>query len=159
MIYLRLDFLNKVGITLIICYLLQWLAPFKLERLVELQANDDYKFWSGIALATLFASQWILTYARVVLQREGSPFVKIIKAHKIVGSLSPIFYYAHSCDPGYGFLFALTIIFIINQVITNINLNAMTLVMYNIWLSIHIFFSFVILILAISHIVIVFQFK
>lgn len=159
MTFLRLDFLNKLGFTLITCYLLQWLVPFEVDRLLELQTNDDYKFWSGLALATLFASQWTLTYARVVLQREGQAFIKVVKAHKIVGSLSPILYYTHSCDPGYGFLFVLTFIFIINHILANINLDGLTLTMYNVWLSIHIFFSFVILILAISHIVIVFQFK
>lgn len=159
MTYLKLHKLRIVSLLFFSFYLIQWILPVKISRLIELQENDDFKFWSGLLLITLFSCQWILTYARVVSQKKGEKFLKIIHLHKLTGIISPLIYFIHSANPTYGLLMILTVVFLFNHLIANFNLEKFTVRQFNVWIGIHLFLSVAIMLLAIIHIVIVYQYK
>ena len=159
MIYLKIGRLRFFGYLLLSLYLIQWCIPLKSSYIIDLQASDDYKFWSGLVLFALLLSQWVLTYSRVILQKEGKKYRKIERIHKFTGAISPLFYFIHSANPTYGFLLILTVIFMFNQLIANLSLEKLSVRQVNLWVALHIFLSMSIIVLAIAHVVIVFQYK
>ena len=160
MTYIKRDSIGRLSFILFAFYLAQWISPLKWYELIDLQKNDDdFKFWSGLVLILLFSSQWILTYVRVILQKQGKAFYKTLRIHKLTGAFSPVVYFVHSADPDYGFLLILTTVFLLNQLVASINLDRLTIRQYNVWTALHIFFSSSLMVLAISHIVLIFQYK
>jgi methionine sulfoxide reductase heme-binding subunit len=145
-----------------VAYLLQALFKIEWPYLANLQANESYKTWSGIALMVYIYSQWALTYKRVY--SASKKFQITLTIHKWSGALAPLFFYLHSIRFGYGYLFLMTIIFYLNFFIGNLNPEGLKVSRslpnyYAYWLRAHIFFSSLICLIIVYHIYIVVYYK
>src|SRR5690606_40564131 len=66
--------------------------------------------------------QWLLTLTRVIPRLKHISF-KLTGYHKKIGALSPLFFYVHAMEFGYGYLFMLSIIFFTNMLLGIVNLD------------------------------------
>ena len=80
------------------------LAPHPL--LVKLQAQQLYKQLSGAALLMYFASQWMLSVARV--RRWPHASRSLFTLHQNLGVVGPALLYLHASKWGFGYLGILT---------------------------------------------------
>ena len=66
-----------------------------------LQQEEMFNRWSGLALAIIITFQWVLTLTRVFKGlRKYS--LKMTTVHKWLGAFTPLFFYVHSMNLGYG---------------------------------------------------------
>ena len=150
------------GLLLFALYILQYLLPVKWTWLLNLQEyNQMYKRWSGLAIFLLIVFQWVLTFTRVVKKlRKYS--VKLTNWHKWIGALSPILFYIHVMNFGYGYLALLSYLFFANILLGIINLDVIKSKknwIFQSWMITHVAFSIVITFIAIFHIGVVFYYK
>ncbi|MEP1487388.1 MAG: hypothetical protein ABJL44_02205 [Algibacter sp.] len=150
-----------VGLVLLCLYVVQFVFKLEWHWLFNLQQEEMYKRWSGLALALLIAFQWILTLTRVVKKlRKHS--LKMTAIHKWLGALSPLFFYVHSINMGYGYLLLLSYLFLSNALIGYINLDVIKNKsdwIFKSWMIIHVAFSILITTLMFLHIGVVFYYK
>lgn len=151
-----------LGIFLFIAYLVQYFIPIKWEWLLDLQENHQmYKRWSGLAVFLLIVFQWVLTVTRVVKPlRKYS--VTLTNTHKWIGALSPILFYVHVMNFGYGYLALLSYLFFANMLLGVVNLDIIKSKknwVFQSWMISHVAFSVVITFLAVFHIGVVFYYK
>lgn len=152
----------NIGLLLFALYILQYLLPVKWNWLLNLQEhNQMYKRWSGLAIFLLIVFQWALTFTRVVKKlRKYS--VKLTSWHKWIGALSPILFYVHVMNFGYGYLALLSYLFFANMLLGIINLDVIKSKknwIFQSWMITHVAFSIVITFIAIFHIGVVFYYK
>ena len=82
--------------------------------------------------------------------------------HKWIGAISPIIFYVHSMNFGYGYLLLLTYIFFANALLGYINLDVIkssSEALFKGWMISHVAFSMIITILMFFHIAMVFYYK
>lgn len=150
---------RTIGFVFFLIYFGQWFVPWDKAGFVEMQEEDRYKLITGSLLFLLILSQWLLTYARVILELDRSKIQSLNNMHKYIGVFSPLFYFVHSCNPGYGLLLVLTIIFMTNHLWASIQGNSHFWIGFSsIWILVHIFLSVMILIISIYHIYLSFAF-
>ena len=97
------------GVLLLAIFLVQLLAPWRWPWLTTLQANDAYKQLSGFLLLAFVAYQWRFSVRRATGQTANLP--ALIKRHKSLGALAPLFFYVHSQGVGYSYTVALSTVF------------------------------------------------
>jgi len=150
-----------IGLVLLILYFLQYFLNLDWHWLVELQHGQMDRRWSGLALAIFIAFQWVLTFTRVTPKlRKHS--IKMNTIHKWIGALSPIFFYIHSVNFGFGYLLLLTYIFFANALLGFINLDVIkstSNILFKGWMIAHVAFSMFITIVMFFHIAMVFYYK
>lgn len=98
-----------LGLLLMVAFILQESFAWRWPWLASLQGDDFYKQLSGFALIAYLAHQWHCS----VLRNEGlmHKACKIISRHKWIGSLAPLFFYAHSQQLGFAYIQGLSLVF------------------------------------------------
>lgn len=150
-----------LGITLFTLYILQYALGLKWEWLYQLQLDESYKRWSGLFISIFIVFQWILTIVRVS-KKLRVHVLKFTTLHKWIGVISPIFFYFHALEFGYGYLALLSYIFFINMLLGTINLDVIKSQknwIFQSWMITHVAFSIVITFLMIFHVGVVFYYK
>ncbi|KZS41714.1 hypothetical protein AWE51_20160 [Aquimarina aggregata] len=150
-----------IGSILFLVYILQYILNLRWVALYDLQLNENYKRWSGVFVSAFILFQWILTFTRISkrLRKYAMQFTYI---HKWVGILSPIFFYLHAMEFGYGYLALLSYIFFINMILGTINLDIIKSTknwIFQSWMITHVALSFFITFLILFHIGVVFYYK
>ena len=150
-----------IGLTLLFLYLLQFFLDLKWQWLFQLQQDQMYRRWSGLVLSLFILFQWWLSLTRVVKPLRKIS-LKMVKVHKWVGAVSPLFFYAHAMAFGYGYLLLLTYIFLVNTALGYVNLELIksrNQLFFQGWMISHVAFSLIITILMWYHIGVVFYYK
>lgn len=98
-----------LGLLLLTAFALQEFFHLNWPWLATLQTNDVYKQLSGFALVGFLAYQWrcSILRSRGLMQKAA----KLLKRHKLIGALAPLFFYAHAQHLGYAYLQALSLIY------------------------------------------------
>lgn len=149
-----------MGLALFLLYFIQANSAWHSEWIIKVQSEENYRMWTGLLLLMVILSQWILTYARFVLRKNGDSMRYYVRLHKLVGIYSPVVYFIHSSDPGYGLLLFLTVVFFLNHLIGLMSGNSPFWVwVFPIWLIIHVFLAVTLLSASVYHIYVVFAFK
>lgn len=150
-----------LGLILLCLYLLQYIFNWHWVWLQNLQLDQMYKRWSGLALALLIVFQWVLTFSRII-KKMRKHAVKMALIHKWIGALSPLFFYFHSIELGYGYLLLLSYIFFSNTLIGYFNLDVIknnSELLFKGWMITHVALSLVITIMMVFHVSMVFYYK
>lgn len=152
----------NIGILLFVLYIIQYFLPVKWEWLYNLQEyNQMYKRWSGLVVFMLIAFQWVLTICRV-WKRFRIYAEKLAKWHKWIGAFSPILFYVHVMEFGYGYLALLSYLFFANMLLGVVNLDIIKSKknwIFQSWMVTHVAFSVIITFVAIFHIGVVFYYE
>ena len=150
-----------VGFVFLGAYLLQLFLKVEWLWLNEMQLDENYKRWSGLALGLFIFFQWVLTLSRVIKKfRKYS--IKVTQLHKWIGAVSPLIFYIHSVKLGYGYLLLLSSIFLSNMLLGNVNLDFIKSQkewLFKSWMIVHVTLSVVITFLVLFHIGTVFYYK
>ncbi|AXT55905.1 hypothetical protein D1815_09130 [Aquimarina sp. AD1] len=150
-----------IGFSLLVLYLLQFFLDLKWQWLYELQLNEEYKRWSGVFIGIFILFQWILSVTRIS-KKLRKHTVRFTILHKWIGVLSPIFFYIHALEFGYGYLALLSYIFFINMVLGTVNLDIIKSKkewIFQSWMIVHVLLSVVISFLVVFHIGVVFYYE
>ncbi len=150
-----------LGITLFTLYILQYALGLKWEWLYQLQLDESYKRWSGLFVSIFIVFQWILTIVRVSKKLRVHT-LKFTTLHKWIGVISPLFFYFHALEFGYGYLALLSYIFFANMLLGTVNLDIIKSQknwIFQSWMITHVAFSIVITFLMIFHVGVVFYYK
>jgi hypothetical protein len=149
-----------LGLGLFLFYFIQVLMPWKSQLLIEIQSGENYRLWTGGLLFAVILSQWILTYARFVLKKEGDSMKFYVRLHKLVGIYSPVIFFVHSADPGYGLLLFLTAVFFLNHLIgVAYGKSPFWVRLFPVWIILHVFLAFTLLTASVYHVYVVFAYK
>ena len=157
----RTQSLLYTGILLFILYILQYALDLKWEWLYTLQLSESYKRWSGLLITILIAFQWVLTVVRVS-KKLRIHSLKYTQLHKWIGVISPIFFYLHALEFGYGYLALLSYIFFTNMILGTINLDVIKSQrnwIFQSWMITHVALSIVITFITMFHIGVVFYYE
>lgn len=150
-----------LGLILLFLFGLQLILDLPWAWLAKLQANQDYKRWSGLAVTLLLVFQWLLSLFRTKKNwRKNAQ--KMLNAHKWVGALTPVIFYAHAMQAGYGYLALLTYVFLANTLLGYLNLETLknnSEILFKGWMITHVALSSIISILVLLHIGMVFYYK
>lgn len=150
-----------IGLILLFLFIIQFALDLKWKWLYDLQQDEMFKRWSGFGLGMFILFQWLLTFSRVVSRFRKYSF-KITNLHKWIGAISPLLFYIHSMELGYGYLALLAYIFLVNTVIGYFNLDVIKSTsdtLFKGWMITHVAFSIIVTILMIFHIGVVFYYK
>ncbi|WP_010523428.1 hypothetical protein [Aquimarina agarivorans] len=152
----------NIGIFLFVLYIVQYFLPVKWMWLYELQEhNQMYKRWSGLAVFLLIVFQWVLTISRV-WKRLWKYSVKLTTIHKWIGAFSPILFYVHVMEFGYGYLALLSYLFFTNMLLGVVNLDIIKSKknwVFQSWMITHVAFSIIITFVSLFHIGVVFYYE
>ena len=150
-----------VGFILLALYILQYSLHLKWNWLYTLQQDENYKRWSGVLVGIFILFQWLLTITRVS-KRLRKHSMKFVSWHKWIGVISPIFFYFHALEFGYGYLALLSYIFFANMILGTVNLDVIKSQknwVFQSWMVSHVAFSVVITFLLFFHIGVVFYYE
>lgn len=151
----------SIGILLLVLYILQDLFNWQWEWMYNLQLNQGYKRWSGVFVMTFILFQWLLTLTRIIpkLRKRSILFTSL---HKKIGALSPLFFYIHAMEFGYGYLLILSIIFFTNMILGTVNLDLIKSHknwIFQSWMIIHVALSVIITFMMFFHVGVVFYYE
>ena len=151
----------SIGILFLVLYILQYLLNWHWKWLYNLQLNESYKRWSGVFLMTFILFQWFLSLTRIIpkLRRKS---LQMTSLHKKIGAVSPLFFYVHAMEFGYGYLFILSIIFFSNMFLGVVNLDIIKSHknwIFQSWMIIHVALSVIITFIMFFHVGVVFYYK
>ena len=98
-----------LGVLLLTAFAIQEFGTVNWPWLVKLQADDVYMQLSGFALVGYLIHQWRCS----LLRNQGlmQKAAKLLNQHKLLGSLAPVFFYAHAQHLGYAYLQALSLVY------------------------------------------------
>ena len=98
-----------LGCILFAAYAIQSAAGLHWPWLAELQTTDFYKQISGFCLLVFIDHQWHLSVlrSRGLMRKAGG----LLRSHKLVGALAPLFLYAHAQTLGYAYQQMISAIF------------------------------------------------
>lgn len=118
--------------------------------LASLRASDVFRLLSGGALAALVAHQWLLYLAR---RRGWVTSRYLLRSHLVVGAVAPAMLMVHAPGPGYGFLFLLWTLFVMDLAIGLVPPASLARLrpLRSLWLSAHIVVSVVLPFLIAYH--------
>ncbi len=152
---------TTIGLILLFLFFLQFALDLKWEWLYKLQQEEMFKRWSGFGLGIFILFQWLLTFSRVI-QKFRKYSLKVTQLHKWIGALSPLLFYFHSMELGYGYTALLAYLFLINTVLGYFNLDVIKSaneVLFKGWMIVHVAFSIIVTLLMVFHIGVVFYYK
>ncbi|UZO81067.1 hypothetical protein NBT05_00995 [Aquimarina sp. ERC-38] len=150
-----------VGLSLFILYILQFAFDISWPWLLEMQADQSYKRWSGVVVGIFILFQWLLTLVRVTkkLRKYNLNFTRW---HQWIGAISPVLFYFHALQIGYGYLGLLSYVFFTNMVLGLVNLDVIKSQknwVFQSWMITHVSLSVVVTFLLFFHIGVVFYYK
>ena len=152
---------TTIGLILLFLFFLQFALDLKWDWLYKLQQEEMFKRWSGFGLGIFILFQWLLTFSRVI-QKFRKYSLKVTQLHKWIGALSPLLFYFHSMELGYGYTALLAYLFLINTVLGYFNLDVIKSaneVLFKGWMIVHVAFSIIVTLLMVFHIGVVFYYK
>lgn len=152
---------SLIGLILLALFFVQFFLNLEWNWLFQLQQEEMYKRWSGLFLALFIVFQWLLTLTRVV-KKWRVHNLKMQNLHKWLGALSPLFFYVHSMDLGYGYLLLLSYVFLTNALLGYINLDVVknnSELLFKGWMIVHVALSLIVTFLLFFHISMVFYYK
>lgn len=98
-----------LGLLLLTAFIVQETNHWYWPWLTTLQTDDLYKQLSGVALSTYLAHQWHCSVLRNRgLDRKAR---RLLNRHKIMGSMAPLVFYAHSQSFGFAYLQGLSLVY------------------------------------------------
>ncbi len=150
-----------IGFTTLILYILQYVLNLKWQWLYDLQLDEDYKRWSGVVVGIFILFQWILTLTRII-KKWRKHAIKFTTWHKWIGIISPVLFYFHAMEFGYGYLALLSYIFFANMVLGTVNLDIIKSQknwIFQSWMITHVALSIVITFIVVFHIGVVFYYE
>ncbi len=152
---------NIVGYVLFALFILQQVFDIRWEYLQDLQQDQMYRRWSGLALGIFILFQWTLSLVRTndKFLESGLLFYDL---HTWTGALSPIIFYVHSMQLGYAYLFFLSITFFSNFILGMFNLDVIKTKpqwYFQGWMISHVAISLLITLLSAYHVWVVFYYK
>ncbi|WP_298236673.1 hypothetical protein [uncultured Algibacter sp.] len=150
-----------IGLVLLVAFFVQFFLNMEWHWLLELQQDEMYKRWSGLGLALFILFQWLLSLTRTV-KKWKKHAMKMQTIHKWIGAVSPLLFYIHSMNLGYGYLLLLAYIFFANTLLGYFNLDVIknnSDALFKGWMIAHVAASIVVTILMLFHIVMVFYYK
>ncbi len=104
---------RMVGVLSVLLYVGQDVAGLRWEWLAQAQDLDEYKYVTGAGLLSYVGWQWWLFYSR--LKRRN--LRRLLPWHQRTGALVPLLFYVHSVEVGYGYLAALSWVFLGNMLV------------------------------------------
>ncbi|MEO9571826.1 MAG: hypothetical protein ABJH82_11185 [Polaribacter sp.] len=150
-----------LGLLLLTVYFLQFFLKLDWSWLSHLQQQEIYKRWSGVLLATFILFQWLLTFTRVI-KNWRKYNITIQNLHKWLGAVSPLFFYIHSTQLGYGYLLLMSYVFLFNTLLGYLNLDVLknnSDILFKGWMIAHVALSLIITFLLVFHVSMVFYYK
>ena len=102
-----------VGVVLVVVYLAQDAVDLRWEWLHRFQSIDEFEYATGAGLFFYIGCQWYLFLVRLGRKRLLRPMV----VHQRSGVFAPVLFYDHSMQIGYGYLAALSWIYLTNVVV------------------------------------------
>ena len=150
-----------LGLILLLLFFVQFFLKIEWHWLLDLQQEQLYRRWSGLGLAIFIIFQWFLTFIRII-KKLRKHAIKMQLIHKWIGAVSPILFYIHSINLGYGYLLLLSYIFFTNTLLGYLNLDVIknkSMLLFKGWMISHVAFSIVVTIMMLLHITIVFYYK
>lgn len=151
-----------VGLLLLSAYLAQGALGLEWPWLRALQDEESYRRWSGAALLTFVAAQWVLPVQR--LRGKHRAAATAYPWHRWLGALAPVFFYAHAESTGYGYLLALSFVYLANVAVgladkTLVRDPALRERYARLWLVPHVVLAFLTVGLALFHVIVVFAYE
>ena len=151
-----------LGLFLLCVFLIQEWLGLKIIFLQEWQLDENYKRWTGFLLLSFLFFQWYYPLKQFFAYRGNLLYWR--KIHKYNGVVAPAILYVHSTTIGYAYLFVLSIAYLTNNALALCNRDVFHewfshKLVYQSWLSIHIFLSFVISILVWYHLFVAFAYS
>lgn len=150
-----------IGLVLFCSYLLQEVLNLKIASFENLQSQQMFKRWTGLAVAIFILFQWFLTFTRITPKLRKYA-VKLTNFHKWLGAFSPLLFYIHATGFGYGYLALLSYVFFGNMLLGTINLDVIKSQkewIFKSWMIAHVGFSMLITGILFLHIGTVFYYK
>lgn len=150
-----------LGLLLLTAYFLQFFLKLEWSWLFQLQQEEIYKRWTGLLLAIFILFQWLLTFTRVI-KKWRKYNITIQSLHKWLGAVSPLFFYIHSTQLGYGYLLLMSYVFLFNTFLGYLNLDVLKSnndILFKGWMMTHVALSIIITFLLVFHVSIVFYYK
>ncbi|MCV9386313.1 hypothetical protein [Reichenbachiella ulvae] len=150
-----------LGLLLFTLFVLQDVFEWRWEYLQQLQADQMYRRWSGLALSMVILFQWVLSIVRATPKWEEKSLL-FYSIHNWMGALTPLLFYIHSMQLGFAYLFLLSITFFGNFLLGMFNLDLLkskSQVVFQGWMILHVSMSLFISFITIYHIWIVFYYE
>jgi ferredoxin-NADP reductase len=147
-----------LGIGLFLAFLFQEFFQLKLPWLETLQAQENYKIYSGLFVVLYMASQFIMPYNKSCEIPHAC--ASIYHQHKLRGAFAPLIFFIHSTQFGVAYLFMLSLVYFSNLLLGLFNheriINPILRISYfKIWLPIHIILSVLTVALIAFHVYVV----
>ncbi|MEX2570250.1 MAG: FAD-binding oxidoreductase [Gemmatimonadota bacterium] len=106
---------RTVGLALLVLYLAQGSFGWEWPWLESLQAEETYRRWSGALLLAFIAIQWALPALRLSGRFRAAAVA--YPWHRWLGAVAPLFFYAHATWLGFGYLLALSSVYLVNVLV------------------------------------------
>lgn len=151
-----------LGLGLVAAFLLQDIFQLKMEWLESLQAGENFRRWTGVALTLYLAGQFILPAMR--LRGDIKASARHYHLHKIQGAFAPLVYFIHATSVGYAYLLFLSVVYFANFILGLFNQEIITTPAFKLryqyyWLISHILLSVLTIALLLAHIYLVFAYQ
>jgi hypothetical protein len=140
-----------LGLALLLGALALYLAGADLPGLTALRREPDYALFTGLLMAAYLLAQLMMPVLRA---GGGVPHRLVIRAHKLLGALGPLFIVIHAGHLGYGYLGALSGVFLLSMALGLMNHETMGLkgrVPALLWMVAHVALSVALVTLAAVH--------
>ncbi len=105
--------LRVVGALLLAAYILQGVLGVSWPALAERQATESWHNWSGVGMGTYLVFQMLLGVSR--LGDTGAISRVLYRLHRYIGVLAPVLLYLHAQSFAFGYLLALSGLFLMNS--------------------------------------------
>lgn len=151
-----------IGYSLLALFLAQEVFDVRWQSLMALQQDESYKRWSGLGLLVVILTQWTLTLARANKTLEVTTLNKFYNLHKWLGAFSPLFFYLHTMQLGFMYLFFLSVTYFTNLALGFTNLELVKKYpkwVFQLWMIFHVGLSMMVTSLTLYHIVVVFYYE
>ena len=140
-----------LGLVLLLGAVALYVSAAELPLLTELRATSDFDLYSGLGMAG-----YLLLQLMMPLLRAGGavPHRLVVRAHKLLGALGPVFLVVHAGHLGYGYLGALSGVFLASMALGLMNHETMGLkgrVPALLWMVAHVALSVALVALAGVH--------
>lgn len=151
-----------IGLTLVALIALQAIFNIDVPGLARIQGASYYQVGSGLIVTALILYQWRLPLLR--WQGQLAKAAEHYHLHKLVGAVTPLFFYLHSIHLGYAYTLLLSLVFLGNATISllkprNIDRGKSESLYERIFLPVHIMLSVSLVALSGYHALIAMAFK
>ncbi len=103
------------GLVAVALFLIQDLFQLKWAWLEITQDSENFKRWTGGLMMLYMAFQWYFPFLRMFGKKKEE--AEHFHLHKKSGALSPLIFYIHSTNFGFGFLFILSVVYFSNTIL------------------------------------------